>query len=532
MVAPDGGTTVRTFQPDGRLASVTGSAVVAQYYSYGVESDGRQWSQVNSGSASSPRLQKSWADWLGRTTATQSPLCSLPGSVSGGGNFLVNNTDDGTTGQLVKQTRTGYAPTLYLYNALGQLWRTGLDTGNNGILDPWASFPRTPRGVAVALRLDIPSARRSTDLPGLFSCSLSSGCALRAARQKSPGTPAGAFLSDTFATAAGLSRHPPMNKILSVLTLGILLAAPALLPATIIRNVEKTFTVHPGGHFKAVTTGGDITIKTADIGEVRITAREVVRDSSEAEADVLLKKVDLRLEQSGDNITAEAKYESSGLHVAGETWHEKLGLHWGGPPVTVSFIVTLPLKFNASLHTSGGDIAVANLTGNVRAQTSGGSLNFDRIEGDLEAGTSGGDITLKEGTAHARLHTSGGNIHVARAGGPTEVETSGGNIVLESVADLLGAHTSGGDVRAVLTAPLQHDVNLSTSGGNVSVQLGRTVACLLDAGTSGGGGEATGLTLTIEKGGVGKSHLVGAVNGGGPRLKLRTSGGDIQVRAE
>ena len=52
MVAPDGGTTVRTFQPDGRLASVTGSAVVAQYYSCGVESDGRQWSQVNSGSSS------------------------------------------------------------------------------------------------------------------------------------------------------------------------------------------------------------------------------------------------------------------------------------------------------------------------------------------------------------------------------------------------------------------------------------------------------------------------------------------------
>ena len=42
---------------------------------------------------------------------------------------------------------------------------------------PWASFPRAPRGVAVAHRLDLPSARRSTDLPGLFSCSLSSGCA-------------------------------------------------------------------------------------------------------------------------------------------------------------------------------------------------------------------------------------------------------------------------------------------------------------------------------------------------------------------
>jgi hypothetical protein len=54
----------------------------------------------------------------------------------------------------------------------------------------------------------------------------------------------------------------------------------------------------------------------------------------------------------------------------------------------------------------------------------------------------------------------------------------------------------------------------------------------LDASTSGGDVDAEGLTLTIEKGGVGKSKLIGDVNGGGPRLKLRSSGGDIKVRAE
>jgi hypothetical protein len=31
---------------------------------------------------------------------------------------------------------------------------------------------------------------------------------------------------------------------------------------------------------------------------------------------------------------------------------------------------------------------------------------------------------------------------------------------------------------------------------------------------------------------VGKSRLAGAVNGGGPVLKLRTSGGDITLKTE
>jgi hypothetical protein len=54
----------------------------------------------------------------------------------------------------------------------------------------------------------------------------------------------------------------------------------------------------------------------------------------------------------------------------------------------------------------------------------------------------------------------------------------------------------------------------------------------LDASTSGGDVRAEGLTITIAKGGVGKSRLAGSVNGGGPILKLRSSGGDISVRTE
>ena len=48
------------------------------------------------------------------------------------------------------------------------------------------------------------------------------------------------------------------------------------------------------------------------------------------------------------------------------------------------------------------------------------------------------------------------------------------------------------------------------------------------ASTSGGSVDAEGLTLTLEKGG--RSRLAGNVNGGGPLLKLRTSGGNIEVR--
>ena len=77
--------------------------------------------------------------------------------------------------------------------------------------------------------------------------------------------------------------------------------------------------------------------------------------------------------------------------------------------------------------------------------------------------------------------------------------------------------------------PLKGDCRLGTSGGKVTAVVEKSVAFDLDASTSGGDVSATGMTITIDKGGVGRSRLAGKVNGGGPLLKLRTSGGNIRI---
>ena len=277
-----------------------------------------------------------------------------------------------------------------------------------------------------------------------------------------------------------------MKSLIPLLTLGALLASPAVLQAKITRTVEKTFTVQPGGNFKASTQGGDITIKTADVNEVRISAKQVIRASTDKEADEILQNLTLTFVQNGNDVVAEAKYEKG-----------RVGLHFGNwPPVSVSFTVTVPHNFNLNLNTSGGD------------------------------------IVLTEGTARAKLGTSGGNIQIERAGGPTEVSTSGGDITINSVAQLISATTSGGNVKATLTEAIKQDTLLSTSGGDVRIRVVKGAGFQLDASTSGGDVNAEGLTLTIDKGGVGKSRLVGSVNGGGPRLKLRSSGGDITIKTD
>ncbi|MDD3180839.1 MAG: DUF4097 family beta strand repeat-containing protein [Opitutaceae bacterium] len=312
----------------------------------------------------------------------------------------------------------------------------------------------------------------------------------------------------------------PFVPVVAFIALVATAAGPA--QAKIVRTVEKSFPVQSGGTLKIVSQGGDIAIQTGEGAEVIVVARQNIRASTEAEADELLKRLTLTFEQQGNVVTVTSKYEA------------KLpGLHFGSwPPVLVDFVVTVPHDFNADLKTSGGDIAVGNLNGRVLARTSGGDVKLEKIDGTVDAGTSGGDIMLREGTAAVKLSTSGGDIQIERATGPIEVSTSGGDIAISSADNLQRAATSGGDITAMLTAAPKEDCSLHTSGGDVTVHLPKAAAFNLDAGTSGGKVDAAGLTITIEKGGVGRSRLSGKVNGGGAVLSLRSSGGDIEIRTD
>lgn len=301
---------------------------------------------------------------------------------------------------------------------------------------------------------------------------------------------------------------------------GLLALAPVAAQAKIERVVEKSFTVQPGGTLTVETQGGDVRILTSNEATVKVTAKQKIKASSESEADELLKKLTLNIEQGPEGVSALAKYEKP-----------MGGFHFGSwPPVQVDFIVTVPANYNVSLKTSGGDIKIADLNGKVHARTSGGDVSLGKITGEIDAGTSGGDVSLAEGGATVRLSTSGGNIRVDRAVGATDLDTSGGDIVIKSVENTLHASTSGGDVTAGIAGALKGECRLGTSGGRVRVTVDKGTAFDLDASTSGGDVDATGLTITIEKRRALRSKLAGKVNGGGPLLKLRSSGGDISVQ--
>jgi hypothetical protein len=292
-------------------------------------------------------------------------------------------------------------------------------------------------------------------------------------------------------------------------------------------RIEKAFAIGAGGKLTIAADRGSIQIKPADTAEVRI---EVIRKASNQE---LLDKHTVDFETQGNEVLVRGKT------AEGIRWN------WFGNRLEVRFIAQVPPQFNVSLRTAGGSIEIGDLQGEARAETSGGSLRFGRLLGpvwgktsggsirleacqqSVDVHTSGGSIDLGELNAPTKALTSGGSIHVRSARAPTEVRTSGGGIRLDDASARVLANTSGGSISASLTQAPKEDCSLSTSGGSIEVRLPESAAVDIDAKTSGGR-VSTDLPVTVQ-GQIRHSSLRGKLNGGGPKLTLRTSGGGIRL---
>ena len=113
-----------------------------------------------------------------------------------------------------------------------------------------------------------------------------------------------------------------------------------------------------------------------------------------------------------------------------------------------------------------------------------------------------------------------------------ELDTSGGSIEINDLTGDVDAHTSGGSIEVgsidvTIAEQLTEDAVLDTSGGSISARIIEDAQIELDASTSGG---RVRTDFDVD-GRVKKRSIRGDINGGGPLLKLRTSGGSISIKS-
>jgi hypothetical protein len=362
-----------------------------------------------------------------------------------------------------------------------------------------------------------------------------------------------------------------MNKsiqrilFLLLLLFGVMAATPA---KSETESVDKSFSVESIGTLTVESDQGAITVETWGKHTVGVLVEKKALKQKQLDG------FKINFDQKGDDIFVEGDND----------WNNK---------ISINFIIKVPQEFNLDLKTGSGSIGVGDIRGEVKVNTSGGSIRLGKINGKSLIDTSGGSITLEQGGSNVKAETSGGSIKIGPVKGKVDVDTSGGSIRIGMADDDVIANTSGGAISVegsngsvnisssggtLFVGSSGGPVKAETSGGNINILQARG---FIEAKTSGGkieaemiiddknvdthvnlessGGSITlhiperlaasvSATLKITRSakrdyriyseypitiiGETSSKITakGDINGGGDKITLRTTNGDIHIK--
>ncbi len=319
-----------------------------------------------------------------------------------------------------------------------------------------------------------------------------------------------------------------LSRVGVMLGTGLVAALAAVQPAAAATRIVKQLDLAPGGRLVIESALGNVTVH----GGAASGAAVVITS-----------------ERSGLDKDYEMTFESlpGTARIVIKRRHEPWFGFWNVRGDDTMIAVTVPRATASSIRLSGGDIEVAGLDGEADLHSSGGSIHAHDLAGRLTAKSSGGDVEARAIRGNALLASSGGRIHAVSVQGEVDAASSGGNVDVEQVSGAVHGRSSGGDVtirgaggrvvagssggsvRVGFAPGNAQGGEVQSSGGSIEVRLDPAVGLNLDARASGG---SVSCKLPVTAQGRATEHRVeGTLRGGGQPLRVRSSGGSVEIAA-
>lgn len=275
----------------------------------------------------------------------------------------------------------------------------------------------------------------------------------------------------------------PMLRRLTLTAASLLLAATAASAATLKEPFSQSYPFNAGATLTLRNVNGAVTLEGWDRNDVRVDAEKEVKAGSDEAARKLMSEVKIEVQAS-----------AGGVHI--ET--------------------RIPQRDNGFLDWLSGNQANVNVTYHIHLPR----------RAVVDAGNTNGRIALTGTQGKAKLATTNGGLDVAGVQGDLVLETTNGAISGKGVSGTVKAETTNGGIDLLFASvPRAGDLSLETTNGAVTVKLPRGAAFSVDAENTNGGVQSD-FEIAGDKG---KHHMNGTVNGGGSRLRIRTTNGGVHL---
>lgn len=327
------------------------------------------------------------------------------------------------------------------------------------------------------------------------------------------------------------------KRYLLLIGLFFLMSFSAAALAVQVEEIEEaSFPLSKEGLVSVESVAGEILVHSWDREEVRMVATKWARASSRARAEELLEALKIKVSSREDKLEISTEFP----------WWKSLSPF---SSVRVDYELWLPLSTEARAESTSGDIGIEERDNNVLAATTSGNISLKGIQGEIEATTISGDIYMGQSKGNAVLHSTSGEIEVEELEGDIDMITTSGTITLEEIRGIVEAHSVSGKIKILGAKGGATSVN--TTSGDIWVEFKEvevTLSKMEFSSTSGdillalpenlganvevktvSGSIRTEFQVLIE-GIMGRGEVRGTIGGGGIRLRIYTTSGDIALR--
>jgi DUF4097 and DUF4098 domain-containing protein YvlB len=237
-----------------------------------------------------------------------------------------------------------------------------------------------------------------------------------------------------------------------------------------------------------------------------------------------------------DEIVGNVRIESGGGSIRGETIDGDANIRTGGGSVTIKTTTG-----QAEVSSGGGSLRLDKVGKGLTMSTGGGSVNVGDVGGGADVRTGGGSISVGKVLQSLKLSTGGGSVEVKGASGDMMVRTGGGSVTMEDVSGTLALKTGGGDVSVELTPSGKGGSTIYSGGGDIRFYIPENAKASIEATLNlkqgwGRSWKRYKITSDFKADKSEKNEDEETVfssytlNGGGDRIELETTNGNIDIR--
>lgn len=274
-----------------------------------------------------------------------------------------------------------------------------------------------------------------------------------------------------------------------------------------------TFKVLSNPEITVRSTNGSITVVKGTSDEVKVEVYIKRRGLAILASDRINDDFRLVVRQRQNRIFAEV------INLKGAAWSSNM-------PV-FDFIVKVPEKSSASLHTNFGDISVDGVTGMVDAMTSQGIIHTSDTQGMFKLSTTSGEVIVESHKGEVFTNLLNGDVSYENVHGESRIKVVSGNIVLNNMrGSVLVSNTNGSvEMNALMINQL---VDIQTVVGDIKVSIPSKGA--FDLLSEGQIVHINNDSEIIRS--PGKEMLNTKINQGGVPIHLRTRVGQVDIKLD